>query len=123
MTQMEVLLEKVLELTKNDKITWHTTVNTDAFLTVRGNQSVVIVRRSGGLPDPEYKLEVRNSGGSPVASLRSDEYSPSQQTPLLSERRQQMEQLFKLARKSAVDSGLREVIERLDELIEDLEKV
>lgn len=124
MTQMETLLEKVLELTKSNQVTWHTTVNPDAFLTVLGNKSVVIARRSSGLPDPEYKLEVRNSGGSPIALLLSGEYSPSQQTPLqVPERSQQMGRLFDLARRSAVDDGLREVIERLDKLIEDMEKV
>ena len=124
MTQIEDLLRKVLELTEGNKIKWRTTVNSDAFLTVLGNQSVVIARRSGGLPDPGYKLEVRNSGGSPIALLLSGEYSPVQQTPIqIPHRRQMMERLFELARKSAVDEGLKEVIERLDKLIEDLEKV
>ena len=79
---MEKVLKKVLDLTEKDKLTWRTTVNPNAFLTVLGNQAVVIDRRFGGLPDPQYKLEVRNSGGSTIALLLSGEYSPTQQTPL-----------------------------------------
>ena len=123
-TQMEQLLEGILDRTNRNRITWHTTVNSQAFLTVLGSQSVVIAKRTGGLSEPQYKLEVRDGGGSTIASLLSGEYSKSQQTPVQStERLQLMEQLFELARKSAVNDGLREVIGRLDKLIEDLEKV
>ena len=124
MNHIEDILRKVLKLTESNKIKWRTTVNPQSFLTVLGNQTIVIDKRSGGLSDPLYKLELRNSGGSPIALLLSAEYSPSQQTPIqIPERRQQMERLFELASRSAVDNGLREVIERLDKLIEDLEKV
>ena len=124
MNQIEDLLQKLLQLTENKKIKWRTTVDPQAFLTVQGNQSIVIRKRTGGLPEPQYRLEVRNSGGSTIASLPSAEYHPTQQTPTpMSERRQRMAQLFDLASRSAVNDGLRDVIERLDKLIEDLEKV
>ena len=122
--QIEDVLKKVLDRTISGKLTWQTTVNPQAFLTVLGRQAVVISKQSGGIPDPEYKLEVRNSGGSTIAMLLSGEYSPTRQTPVqISKRRQMMEKLFERAQASAIDSGLRDLIEKLDELIEDLEKV
>ena len=118
MTQMENMLEKVLKLTEKGKLKWSTTVNPQAFLTVLGRQSVVISKHTAGGWEDVYMLEVRNSGGLPIAALRSQSYKLAQTPP---ERRDEtgrkMKKVFDCANESAVFNGLAEIIDKLDELI------
>ena len=124
MNQMENMLEKVLNLTENGGLKWSTTVNPDAFLTVLGRQSVVISKDAdSGRDEDFYTLEVRNSGGSPIAALRSRSYELSRMPPDRQDGiRRKMKKVFDYASESAVSNGLAEIIDKLDELIGELER-
>ena len=123
MNQMENMLEKVLNLTENGGLKWSTTVNPDAFLTVLGRQSVVISKHTASGWDDVYMLEVLNSGGSPIAALRSMSYELSRMPPDYQDGvRRKMKKVFDYASESAVSNGLAEIIDKLDELMGELER-
>lgn len=120
---MENMLEKVLNLTENGGLKWSTTVNPDAFLTVLGRQSVVISKHTASGWDDVYMLEVLNSGGSPIAALRSMSYELSRMPPDYQDGvRRKMKKVFDYASESAVSNGLAEIIDKLDELMGELER-
>ena len=123
MNQMENMLEKVLNLTENGRLKWSTTVNPDAFLTVLGRQSVVISKHAASGWEDAYMLEVRNSGGSPIAALRSRSYELSRMPPDRQDGiRLKMEKVFDHASETAASNGLAEIIDKLDEMIGELER-
>ncbi len=123
MNQMESMLEKVLNLTESGGLKWSTTVNPHAFLTVLGRQSVVISKHAASGWDDVYMLEVRNSGGSPIAALRSRSYELSRMPQHHHDGiRLKLEKVFDCASESAVSNGLAEIIDKLDEMIGELEK-
>ena len=124
MEQINNVLTNLLTLTQAGKVNWRTTVRRNEFLAVLGSQSVVIAKASGGLPEPEYKIEVFDSRGAMVAHFLSRTYESTQQPTQFDDlRRENMERLFERAQVSAVNDGLEDLVERLDKLIEDLEKV
>ena len=108
------ILEKLIERTQEGKVSWHTTVDPNGFLTTLDTISVIV---SSSQP-LEYRVEIQNQDGLPVMI---------QETPdrlLKGLVRQEDEQhlsqllgrLFGLARRSAlkVDSTLEELVSHLD---------
>ena len=112
------MIEKVLNLTEKGKLKWSTTVSPQAFLTVLGKQSVVISKHIVSGWEDVYILEVRNSGGLPIAAFRSESYQTAQMTPARrDEVKGMMKKVFDCASESAVVNGLAEFIDKLDEMI------
>ena len=69
MADISVILTKLLERTNQDKISWQTTADEDAFLAVLGNSSVSISAQHSLLISSEYILRILNHEGREIERI------------------------------------------------------
>jgi len=118
--QIVRLVEKLTELTSQNKIVWETTADEDTFLTSAG-KSVVKIARDGGLPDaPVYRIQLLNEAGrvveEAVASSFDEHgrYDPTQLKPEAA----LVGSLHELARRSALhaDQAVADLLSSLEQI-------
>lgn len=109
------ILEKLIERTQEGKVSWHTTVDPDGFLTTLDTISVIV---SSNQPFVEYRVEIQNQDGVTVMVKETPDSLPAMLIRHEDERHldQLLGRLFGLARRSAlkVDSTLEELVSHLD---------
>ena len=105
MSDIEIVLEMLLDRTEAGKISWRTGVAHNELTAVLGRQLVEIsrVRDWGG-----YRLTVLDSTGSDLVSIDSESETQGL--------RAMLQKLFDAAQKSRIDSGLAELITELQKV-------
>jgi len=107
---MKRIVQKLIEQTEIGSIEWKLTDDEKSFLHSTSNSSIVVTRRRGALAGP-VELTVLNKLGREVETIST------RQTIDEVDAKQELEDLWELARQSAlkVNEELDQVLEELDE--------
>ena len=109
MTDLDQILEGLIQRTADGKLNWHRIVESNQFTASVETISVVIREIRGTSPFADnYRLEILNETGDTIEVMRSTASSPEQS--------QQLARLHTLARRSALDvqSTLEKLAKALD---------
>src|SRR5258707_393944 len=104
--QIVTLVEKLTELTRQNKIAWETTADEDTFLTSAGKFVVTITHMSGTGENAGHRIQLLNDAGQVVeqAGATVGDYGrfSSHEIRDLETQRQLLQSLYEMARRSAL---------------------
>ncbi len=117
MNRMSEILDGLINRTKENKLTWRTSVDSDAFVTSVGTIAIVVRLLDDFLE--LHQIEIQNDEGVTVQVLQTPRL-PGRlvtETDATPEQAQKLSRIFTLARSSALNSDL-----TLEKLAESLAK-
>ncbi len=120
--QIVKLVEKLTELTRQNKITWETTADEDTFLTSAGKSVVTISRRGATDEDADYRIQLLNDVGQVVeeATATLSDFVPAELRRNLGRRVEweQTRSLHEMARRSALhaDEAVADLLMSLEQI-------
>jgi len=121
--QIVKLVEKLTELTGQNKIAWETTADEDTFLTSAGKSVVTVGRGAGTDDDADYRIQILNNSGQVIEEAvagRNDYLLDGGITLALSMHVdwQKTRSLHEMARRSALhaDQAVAELLSSLEQI-------
>lgn len=120
--QIGMVVERLTELTRQNKMTWETTADEDTFLTSAGKYVVTIACGRDTGEDAGYRIRLLNDAGQVVEEAGAPLSDRRESGQLLSLSRsvehQQLRSLHELARRSALhaDEAVADLLTSLEQI-------
>ncbi len=107
MDRMTTILDGLINRTAEDKLNWRTSADTNAYVAIVSDISIV-VRSFDSILSERYRLEIQNDKGITVEVLETPDIASvySKESDATEEEAHKLEHLFRLARRSALDTDL-----------------
>ena len=120
MDKMTAILDRLIDLTREEKLEWFETADQEGFIATVGTLGVIVrhLGRQESHGDDRHKFEILNRNGRVSDTLETDDIYglvPEERTAS-AEQALAMARLYPLARRSALDaeSTLEELVHELD---------